>query len=113
IAALGLVGFTPTLAPDVTFGSVPPPLTITAALGDNHQGFARQHRRVYVVVGLSSPGLIRVVVRVDGVIIAQRVAASLVTGPQPMTISLTRRGARYLAHHNDVMMQVSVVARDL
>ncbi len=113
IAALGLVGFTPTLTPDVTFGAAATPLTVTAALGDNHRVYARHHRRLDIVVGLSAPGLIRVVVRAGGVIIAQRVAASLVTGPQTMVVSLTHAGAHYLAHHRQVTLRVSIAARDM
>ncbi|HEX4107725.1 MAG TPA: hypothetical protein VHX88_06295 [Solirubrobacteraceae bacterium] len=105
--------FTPSLAPDPTFGTTPPALRVSARVPSQRRAGVLRERGVRVSINASAAGLAQVTVRSAKGVIAQGVPSILRTGARSQFIPLTKLGRRLLEAGHSPSVTVRVTARDL
>ncbi|HWH10142.1 MAG TPA: delta-60 repeat domain-containing protein [Solirubrobacteraceae bacterium] len=110
---LAAAALTPSFGLDPSFGGPPTPLQATLAVIRQRASTARTRHGIRVTLGVSAPGLARIVIKASGRVVAQSVLPVFVAGASTLPVELTSFGNTWLGRHPRSRLTASLKARDV
>jgi uncharacterized delta-60 repeat protein len=105
--------FTPTFAPEMTFGSPPPPIRVSIRVPAQQTATDVQRRAIELALNANCQGLADLTIRDSAGVIAQSTYPLFDGGPHTDAVALTHLGADELGAHRTVSVTIRATVRDL